>query len=110
MGRFVMGIIVGIALTIGAQRYHVLNTDQGIQFVPKLVQGFGETYLDVREFTLDDWSRHKSVAAAVVHAGKESILRDGASETLVDGMDDVLRDLGLRSAGRVDERPRSRRY
>ena len=107
MGRFLTGIVVGIVLTLGAQKYHVLRTSQGVELVPKLVTGFGETYLDVRDYTPDDWAQHKQVVAAVVHAGKEHILGESASRSLLDGMDGVLENLGLRS-GTADGEARRR--
>lgn len=109
MGKFIFGFICGAAFVLGSLKYHVIRTEAGVEFVPKLVSTFSETYIDARQFSPTEWSKHKGVVAAIVNAKKEHILRETAEDSLMDGMQDALDNLGLRSA----QRPsigRDRRY
>jgi len=96
---FFLGCVVGGAGVFTSLKYHVLRTDQGFQLVPKLSATFSGTYFDVRKFGLDDWTEHKTLAAAVVHAGKQDLFKDSASDSLRQGLEGVLNDLGLQGKG-----------
>lgn len=100
MGRFIFGFLCGAAFVLGSLKYHVIRTETGVEFVPKLVSNFGDTYIDSRGFSPADWAKHKQAMAAIVHARKEFILRETADDSLIDGMHDALDNLGLRSAER----------
>ncbi len=80
LSTFILGIIVGGALVLFGQRYHVLRTDHGLDSVPKLASGFNDTYVDVRNFHKSDWERHKDLAAAIHHAQRDDLLGTPASE------------------------------
>ena len=43
LSGFLIGVVVGGGLVFGAQRYHVLRTEQGFEVVPKLSADFSET-------------------------------------------------------------------
>jgi hypothetical protein len=73
---FLAGAVVGGGLVFGALSYHVLRTDNGMEFIPKLSPIFAEAYLDVRSFTSADWARHKATAAAIVQAKKQSLFKN----------------------------------
>ena len=95
-GSFFFGVLVGGLLVFGAQKYHVVRTDKGVELVPKLTSGFGETYVDVRNFKSSDWAQHKTLAAAIVSAKKEYIFNDSAADQVrqgLGGLIDGLRNL-----------------
>lgn len=71
---FVFGMVVGGALVIFGQRYHVVRTLNGFEFVPKITAGVAETYVDVRGFQASDWEKHQALHKAIVRAKKETIL------------------------------------
>jgi hypothetical protein len=81
LSTFILGIIVGGALVLFGQRYHVLRTDHGLDSVPKLASGFNDTYVDVRNFHKSDWDRHKDLTAAIQHAKRDDLLGTQASES-----------------------------
>ena len=99
MTRFFLGFIVGGAVVFTSLKYHVLRTDEGIQLVPKLNATFSKTYFDVRGFDVQDWTQHRTLSAAVVAAKKEHLFHGAASESLRQGLQGVLNDLGLDSQG-----------
>jgi hypothetical protein len=82
MGRFwtfFWGMLVGAALMYGAMSYHVIRTHEGFQFVPKVTSGLGDTYVDIRGFTLDDWTRHRALCMALIKADKADLMGDAAT-------------------------------
>lgn len=93
MGRisaFFLGFVVGAVACFGSLKYHVLRTDKGVAFVPKITASFSETYVDVRNFDAIQWSHHKMLAAAVVQAKRDDIFRDGDSDLIKDTFSKLL--------------------
>lgn len=81
MGRFSFflgGLVVGAVLLYGAMTYHVVNTPDGLQVVPKTIPGLAGTYVDIRGFGIDDWAEHRDLAMALTQAGKSELLGDAA--------------------------------
>jgi hypothetical protein len=97
IGTFLFGVAVGAALCYGSLMYHVLRTNEGFEIVPKLTPNFSETYVDVRNYKVEDWNQHKSLVAAIVHAGKGSLLGESAVDSLRDEAQHVLDRLGFRA-------------
>ncbi|MBI2824270.1 MAG: hypothetical protein HYX69_06250 [Planctomycetia bacterium] len=93
IGSFLLGIVVGGVLVFFAQRYHVVRTDQGVEFVPKLQSGLSDTYVDIRKFQATDWANHKALAAAIVQAQKDHILSDSASDQVRQGVGRLVDEL-----------------
>jgi len=81
-GSFLCGAAVSGGLVFGSLSYHVLRTNDGVEFVPKLAPDFHEAFVDIRQFTPMDWARHKTVVNAIVRAKKESIFQGAAVETV----------------------------
>jgi hypothetical protein len=93
LSSFIFGVVVGGALVFFAQRYHVVRTASGFDTVPKLSSGFSDTYVDVRSFAAADWERHKELAAAIVHAKKDYILGNSASDQTRQGIGSLVDQL-----------------
>ncbi len=93
ISSFLFGVVVGGALVFCGQRYHVVRTTSGFEFVPKLTSGFAETYVDVRNFQASDWEKHKTLAAAIVQAKKENILLNSSGEQVGQGMNSLMTEL-----------------
>lgn len=98
IGTFFFGAVVGAIVCYTALKYHVLRTNDGLQFIPKLTANFTETYVDVRNFKPDDWQRHKGLVAAIVHSGKGNVLGESSMDTLRSEAENVLGQLGFRNA------------
>ncbi len=90
-GSFVLGVIVGAGLVFGALKYHVVRADDGIHFVPKVTSGFEDTYADIREFGIDDWTQHRALSMALVKAGKGDLMDDAATFQLRETLDGWLK-------------------
>ena len=90
LSGFLIGVVVGGGLVFGAQRYHVLRTEQGLEVVPKLSADFSECYVDIRKFGASDWAEHKALAAAILSAKKEHIFHDSAADSVREKMSGLL--------------------
>jgi hypothetical protein len=91
-GSFLSGAAVGGSLVFGSLSYHFLRTEEGVQMIPKLSATFHETYVDVRNFGAGDWSRHKSIVAAIVRAKKDSIFEESAVDTAHEGVTSLIKE------------------
>ncbi|MCA9248750.1 MAG: hypothetical protein KDA42_16605 [Planctomycetales bacterium] len=93
MGRlpvFLLGVVVGAAGVFGAQRYHVVRATDGFYLIPKLEAKFSETYVDVREFGIADWTTHTQLAAAIIKAKKDHLLKQSATNDLGRSLRDAV--------------------
>ena len=93
MRNFLLGLIVGSGLMFGALTYHLVRADDGFYLVRKLESGFGQSYVDIREFTVEDWMDHRSLAAAIIRDGKEPLMADTAEESFRTRVRDALRNV-----------------
>lgn len=99
IGSLLLGCVIGGAAVYVGLKYHVLRTEKGFELVPKVTANFSDIYYDVRGFGVNDWTEHKTLAAAVVHAGKQDLFTDSASDGLRRGLEGVLQDLGIHEGG-----------
>lgn len=93
MGRFawfVTGFILGAVCVVGSLKYHVLQSEEGFDVVPKTAATLEDTYVDIRGFTVSDWSEHKALALAITQSGKTHLFRDSAVDSLFDGVGGFL--------------------
>ncbi len=86
MTRFVFGMVVGAGLLYVAMHYHVVRGQQGVFMVPKLETDLEAVYTDIREFTMQDWQSHPTLAAAIMESNRSQLIdetiHDGLSETV----------------------------
>jgi hypothetical protein len=85
-GSFVLGIIVGGVLVFGSQRYHVVRSKEGVQLIPKISTTFADTYVDIREFGFSDWTKHKSLAAAIIQSRQDHLMGESTADDFRDGI------------------------
>ena len=94
---FLMGLVLGGALVFVGLKYHVLMASDGLHMIPKMSAEFGESYVDIRQFTLDDWNEHRTLAAAIVRSGRGDLLGDSADQALRTTLDGALEALNQSS-------------
>lgn len=90
-GSFLLGVLVGAGLVFGALKYHVVQANDGFHFVPKITSGFEDTYVDVRNFGLNDWTEHRALSMALVKADKAHLMDDAATFQLRETLDGWLK-------------------
>ena len=87
---FLFGVIVGAGGLYGALNYHVLRSEYGFHFIPKLSQRLNETYIDIRQFDLADWNERKTLSAAIVAEEKSYLMNDSIDAALHQAVDRVI--------------------
>lgn len=90
MSRFFFGMILGAALMYGTIHYHLVRGDEGLFVVPKVTNQFGDIYVDIRGFTLDDWKQHKPLAAAIMNSNRSELLSDATLGGFREGLHSVV--------------------
>ena len=75
-------ILLGVGLTLGALRYHLVRADQGFLWFEKRSQHWTDTYADVRGWTHDTWRRHEELSHVVRAQGKGDLIPQPGSEFL----------------------------
>ncbi len=81
MRQFLAGMVCGAALLFVAMHYHVVRGKNGTTLIPKISNNLLDVYVDVREFTLSDWQKHKPLAAAILQSEHADLLEDSSLNT-----------------------------
>jgi len=98
---FLCGMAIGAAATFISLKYHIVRADDGLHLVPKATAEFGGTYVDIRNFTLQDWDQHRGLALALVQADKSHLLEKSAGDNLRKSVDSMLEVLGEKAGEQI---------
>lgn len=93
ISTFFFGMVTGAALLGAAMSYHFVRTEQGVIMVPKITKGLSDPYVDIRNFSLQDWQQHRALAAALVQAKKGEVLADNTLSGFRSSIDGVIQGL-----------------
>ncbi len=96
MGRlvlFLVGVLLGGALTYAALRYHLVRAEDGWHPIPRTEPVLDDLVVDVRGFTVADWNAHRELGYAIVRAGRTDLLQRAAVDDIKRAMDGALRSL-----------------
>ena len=93
MSRFLFGVVAGALMMYVAMHYHIVRGNQGVFLVPKINNNLSDVFIDTRRFDLDDWRKHKPLAAAIMQSDQSQLLEDSSLTSfrhsiqgLVDGL------------------------
>lgn len=87
---FLLGVVIGFALYHAAINYHYLYAADGLHMLPKTPPRLEEIYVDVRNFTPQDWLAHPELATAVEKAGKQEMITHAVGNAVKDTIDQAL--------------------
>ena len=87
---FLMGMVVGAGLLYSGMSYHFVRSSQGLLMVPKVSKGLEDTYVDIREFQLQDWQKHRPLAAALVKSDRSELFADSSLTSFRNSINGVL--------------------
>lgn len=76
MLKFLFGVILGAVLVYTAMHFHLVRGRNGVFMVSKVTSDLSDIYVDIRGFTLEDWKRHKPLAAAIIQSDRSELLND----------------------------------
>lgn len=76
---FLFGMVAGAGLLQGVTTYHIIRASDGFHFIAKQPPRLGETYVDIRTFSMTDWAARPQLASALVQANQQQLLGDSAA-------------------------------
>ncbi len=89
-----LGFVLGVASVAGALQFHVLQTAEGLQVVPKVDSTLTDTYVDIRTFGVSEWNEHRPLVDALIKADRQDILKGAAVDGIKQGVDKLLDRMG----------------
>ncbi len=84
---FGTGMVVGGLLLYGALQYHIIHSKQGVHLVPKTSATLAKTYVDIRQFTIADWTRNTDIALALTNANQVELIENAPADALQNSLD-----------------------
>jgi hypothetical protein len=87
---FLIGMAAGALLLYTAMNFHVLRSRDGFHLVVKRPARLSESYVDIREFGMADWTSHPQIATALVQANKQHLLGDSATRSIHQSLNQLL--------------------
>lgn len=90
---FLLGAVCGAVLLHVAMNYHVIRSGEGFHVVAKTPARLSESFVDIRSFSMADWTGHPQLASALVQANKQHLLGDSASNSLHQSVNQLLPNL-----------------
>lgn len=88
---FLMGVVTGGVLLFAALHYHVIRAQDGFHLVAKAQPQLPATYVDIRGFTVADWTKYPALLQALLQSDNKKLV-DGATDDAIQGGIDRLLD------------------
>ncbi len=84
----ILGSFAGAGLMFVALQYHVIQSHDGLQFVPRAPRAsLGLAYADVREWKAEQWSDRPELARALVAHGASDLIADSVKRDIADSLE-----------------------
>ena len=80
----VFGALLGAVAMFIAFKFHVLRTKDDWVFVPKPSASLVDAYVDVREWSTADWTKHPQLVKALVLTGHADVVRQAVTTRWMD--------------------------
>ena len=87
---FILGMATGAILLHVGTLYHVVRAPDGVHLIQKQPPRLGETYVDIRSYSMTDWAGHPQLASAIVQANQQQLLSASAASSLNDAVRQAL--------------------
>ena len=91
---FFLGMITGAGLLYAALHYHVIQAADGVHFVAKTKPRIDTTYVDIRGFTVADWTEHPALLQALMQSNKPELVDRATTDALRGGLERILERSG----------------
>jgi len=92
LSSFFLGMICGAALLMVSMNYYVVRSKESFHFVPKVAAKLEIPYYDIRSYTIEDWHRHPSLAAAIVTSKNQNLMQSSGVDAVRAKVEGLLRD------------------
>ncbi len=96
---FVLGCIAGCGVMFVALQYHIVQSHDSLQFVPRTPKStLGLAYADVRQWQAEQWTDFPELARALVAHGSSDLIAASVANGITDSLDPDAGTIGqLRS-------------
>lgn len=91
LGAVLFGVLLGGGLVWFGFHYHVVRTGEGLLYVPKTSATLVDTYVDIRDWSAEEWQDHPDLIAAVVKDGREELIVQPTSGDIIRRLFDKFR-------------------
>ena len=81
---FLGGLTSGFLLMGLSYEYHFVRSDDGFLIVPKTQSSLRNIYVDIRDWSLEDWGDHADVARALIQDGRSELITIGATQNALE--------------------------
>ncbi len=78
-----VGTSPALVLCFGATNYHIVRANDGFHLVHKQRSRMSEAFVDVRSFSVEDWSNRPELAAELVADNKQYVMGDAVASGAV---------------------------
>ena len=74
--KFISGMVVGSVATLAALNFHLIRTTDSWAVVPKRHLALTDTYVDIRDWGLSDWTEHADLVYTLHKNGRQDLITD----------------------------------
>ncbi len=89
LGTFLLGAVTGATLLHVAMNFHVVRSSEGFHLVAKQPARLAEVYVDIRQYSMSDWSGHPQLASELVQANKQHLIGNSATNAIQEGINQL---------------------
>ncbi len=89
---FLLGVFCGAVGLIVTMNYYIVRSKDNVHLVPKVAAKLEIPYYDVRSFSIEDWQKHPSLAAAIVTSKNQSLVSSSGVEAVRGRVEGLLRE------------------
>ena len=89
---FLGGLATGCLLIGLSYEYHFVMSDDGFLVIPKTQSALKNIYVDIRDWSLQDWGDHPDVARALIQNGRSEMITTGATQNAIEQLIPPLSD------------------
>lgn len=87
---FFLGMLTGAALLGSAMHFHFVRSSQGLLMVPKVSKGLEDTYVDIRDFNLEDWQQHRALAASIIKSDRSELISGQSMDNFRSNIESII--------------------
>src|SRR5262245_29327640 len=87
---FFLGMATGAILLHVGTLYHLVRATDGVHLIAKQPPRLGETYVDIRGYSMSDWAGHPQLASAIVQANQQQLLSSSAASSIQEAVHQAL--------------------
>lgn len=92
LSSFFLGMVCGAVGILIATNFYIVRSKESVHLVPKVAAKLEMPYYDIRDFSLEDWQRHPSLAAAIVTSKNQKLLENSGVEAVRSRVEGLLRE------------------